>query len=62
MIKCSFDPTILIASSNKNTNPVSVKIIKVFGLKLVFLQLLLHLNEDFDDDLLIDALRLLNKE
>lgn len=34
--------------------------IGILNMKNVFLQMLLHLNEDFDDDLLSDAIDLLD--
>ena len=36
-----------------------IRKITVISAKDQFMQMLLHLNEDFDDDLLLDALRLL---
>ena len=35
--------------------------IKVFRLKEIYILFLLHLNGDFDDDLLLDALDVLDK-
>ena len=38
----------------------SIRKIKIFDLKEIYLTFLLYFNEDFDDDLLQDALEVLN--
>ena len=43
----------------KLKDSVEVKVIKVFRLREIFMFFMLHLNEDFDDDLLLDTIRLL---
>ena len=63
MNRCQFDPnTLVVKAYDKAMCRLTVRTIKPFRLKEVYLQLMLHLNEDFDDDLLIDALRLLKRE
>ena len=39
---------------------VGIKPLMMFGKKDIFLHFLLHLNEDFDDDLLFDAITILD--
>ena len=39
---------------------VKIKRVKVFPLKDQYMTFLLHLNEDFDDDLLLDSLDVLD--
>ena len=41
---------------DEDKNMVIVQVIKVIKKKEIFMHLLLHLEEDFDDDLLQDAL------
>ena len=43
----------------KNSDIVYVKKLRVFEMKDIFMNMLLHLNEDFDDDLLLDAINVL---
>ena len=68
--RCSYDPQILMAvieekdekKGKEGMMVMRVRLMKPFRMKDYYLQLLLHLNDDFDDDLLLDSLRLLNKE
>ena len=43
----------------KNSNIVYVNKLRVLEMKDIFMNMLLHLNEDFDDDLLLDAINVL---
>ena len=55
------DPAILVKSSlRRGKNVAKVIQIKPFRLKECEMSFLLHLNEDFDDDLLLDALDLID--
>ena len=39
---------------------IKIKRLKIFTIKDAYMQMLLHLNEDFDDDLLLEAINCLN--
>ena len=45
--------------TNADCSEVTVTTRKLLNIKEISLQFLLHINEDFDDDLLLDATRLL---
>ena len=53
---CDYDPSILIESIGQNI----VRKWRMFEVKEQYMQMILHLNEDFDDDLLLDVLNLLD--
>ena len=59
---CDHSPSTLVAISQdilKKT--IKLRIIECFRIKDKYMHLLLHLNEDFDDDLLSDALNVLGR-
>ena len=43
----------------KKKNEVTISTIRSFNIRNTYMHFLLHLNEDFDDDLLLDAINLL---
>lgn len=45
--------------NNTAVDRAVIEIIQPLSLKNTYLQMLLHLNADFDDDLLLDALQLM---
>ena len=60
---CLFDQSYMVESLyNVENHSVSIKQSKISSLKEIILHFLLHLNEDFDDDLLSDALKQLDLE
>ena len=50
---------LVVQKSYVSEDDVKVKILNFIALKDWWMQLLLYLNEDFDDDLLSDAINLL---
>ena len=46
----------MIIEKEFSSEQVNIKKIKPFHVKDVYMSFLLHLNEDFDDDLLLDAI------
>ena len=56
-----FDPNLVAQyETDQAKRVVGIKKLMIFGKKDFFLHFLLHLNEDFDDDLLFDAITLLD--
>ena len=56
-----FDPNLVVQySTDRAKRVVGIKSLMIFGKKDIFLHFLLHLNEDFDDDLLLDAITILD--
>ena len=43
----------------RKSDIVYVNKLRVFEMKDIFMNMLLHMNEDFDDDLLLDAINVL---
>jgi hypothetical protein len=51
---------LLEISNDKQSNHVTVRKVKLLPKKDIYMHSLLWINEDFDDDLLIETLELLN--
>ena len=57
---CDYDPSILIEKIfDEDRRSLVVRKLKPLKRKEFYLQVLLYLNEDFDDDLLLDCMNLL---
>ena len=60
---CSYDGTMLMSFMRKKSqNTIELKKSKVISLKDTYMQMLLHKNEDFDDDFLLDSMNILGQE
>ena len=60
---CPYDGMMMMSYwAKKASRIIEMKSIKFFAIKDAYMQMLLHLNEDFDDDLLLDAINGLNCE
>lgn len=56
-VGCDYDPNIFSCNYLDQTNRTAiVNVYKVVVMKEIYMHLLEHLNEDFDDDLFYDAL------
>ena len=56
-----FNPNLVAQyETDQAKRAVVIKQWLIFGKKDIFLHFLLHLNEDFDDDLLLDAITILD--
>ena len=60
---CQYDPSLLVEWwKQNNVEEVRVKKTRSISMRSMFMHFLLCLNQDFDDDLLQDALKLLGYE
>ena len=63
VIQCSYKAgTVLVWSKVDKDSEIEITKLKEVEFKDILMHMLLHINEDFDDDLLYDCVRLLSEE